>query len=941
MYLTGTVTGAAGATLNVTGFYDVHLQGNNAGFLSDIELNGHSTHGVKLHVNDGSLGSAGLVTAKANGVLMFEEHYNAPPPVAAESGGKIQIKFGRSGGATPFTATMALNDGAIFTNEGAPSESEASGQITLTGEATFQASSNSSRHLHVTGTVGGTGKLIKTGAATLYLSNPANDYSGGTEVRQETLEVTASGALGGGTATVNGSGVLRTNPAGGTGTGALGGCPAVVAENGGVIKINSTEGSASKLILNPLGGLWIEGGSTPMDYTAGGNIEVHSGAILHESIDGVTYAYPALADIIPDGEGNKYLWKGAASFAPGAATTYTVGLGGGGVLKGLAAMSTDCTMNSNVTVVEDHAGDGFSLYSPGGTFKLQGPTFTGSAAGSVTLEGGGSFVLNSAAAVTGSIVTIDCRAASIEVRAAGAMGAGQTLNVHDGSALYLNSSTDTDGFGTSDDPADFAAVNIKSGGMIYDAYHWSSGALTRGTVTVETGAGIYSTNSQNDWAPGAAVIFQPGTQVVLAADAKWQTHLDAEGDVSYVMAGNNALIGAAGTGTIYLDDTSRISGLSTYSKLTTASGAIELASGAVQARVTAENGDGLTLENLIHIPTGTLIVGDTATYGAISGMGEWTDYTQDGTVKLTNAANVIEKIDVQAGTLWCDDTAAAPLGGADIHVGAAGTLNLEPATVLTDQAVTGSGLVRIQGNPTASITKAGGSIDPGGNPTAGVLTFSMTGWSNRGLILATGGGGSRVQLVFDVVGTGTGAGTDYDRLALEDFQGLPNADLTIKLPVPSKDFNPDELAGDTLDIITLADSQDLTGLVTGVDGFATASFSMPGDPGAHYTGTVGYGNQKVTASDIAWTGHKGDATLNDEVDVLDLARLANNFGRTDDDVDWTVADFNLDGEVDVLDLAAIANNFGWSAGGGAPVPEPASLAVLALGAGALLRRRRR
>ncbi len=91
------------------------------------------------------------------------------------------------------------------------------------------------------------------------------------------------------------------------------------------------------------------------------------------------------------------------------------------------------------------------------------------------------------------------------------------------------------------------------------------------------------------------------------------------------------------------------------------------------------------------------------------------------------------------------------------------------------------------------------------------------------------------------------------------------------------------------------------------------------------------------------SAHKGDGDRNEEVDVLDLARLANNFGK--EPAVWNDCDFDFSGKVDVLDLAILANNFGWKAtggaGGDAPVPEPASAALIALGFVVLARRRRR
>ena len=82
----------------------------------------------------------------------------------------------------------------------------------------------------------------------------------------------------------------------------------------------------------------------------------------------------------------------------------------------------------------------------------------------------------------------------------------------------------------------------------------------------------------------------------------------------------------------------------------------------------------------------------------------------------------------------------------------------------------------------------------------------------------------------------------------------------------------------------------------------------------------------------------GDANLDGAVNVFDLAILANNYlasGRA-----WADADFNGDGDVDVFDLAILGNNYLKGPPSADAVPEPTALALLAVTALALIRRRR-
>ena len=96
---------------------------------------------------------------------------------------------------------------------------------------------------------------------------------------------------------------------------------------------------------------------------------------------------------------------------------------------------------------------------------------------------------------------------------------------------------------------------------------------------------------------------------------------------------------------------------------------------------------------------------------------------------------------------------------------------------------------------------------------------------------------------------------------------------------------------------------------------------------------------------IAWGILPGDTNLDRVVDAADYITLKTNLGLTGVEATWAKGNVTgavgVDGTVDWDDLQVLMANFGKTLGEAPATPEPATLGLLAIGALALLRRRRR
>jgi autotransporter-associated beta strand protein len=366
-------------------------------------------------------------------------------------------------------------------------------------------------------------------------------------------------------------------------------------------------------------------------------------------------------------------------------------------------------------------------------------------------------------------------------------------------------------------------------------------------------------------------------------------------------------------------------------------------------------------------PSFTILGGGVGSSGSISGSAALVPNVGGGLIKqgtgnvTLSAANTYSGgTTVNAGTLILSGSVVSPTigvaNGATLTVASAGTI---PSTV----AVTNNGIVNLNGaartigSLSGAATTAAVNLNTtnltvsGGGTYAGSIADSGTnGALTVGAALSVGSvkvGTINANANLQIHGTSKASALNLTGGTGAWTSGL---DLTA-----SKFILESTVSGKTADLARVQEQVNYG--KTHADGIFTTSTLDPHyaiaviDNGVTNLGTFG-GVSADANSVLVGAELLGDANIDGTVNLADLTAVLNNFGATTSA--WTSGNFDGAATIDLTDLAYVLNNMNMTnpnasvdfGSTGTTVsatgtPEPASLAVLATGALALISRRRR
>jgi autotransporter-associated beta strand protein len=306
-----------------------------------------------------------------------------------------------------------------------------------------------------------------------------------------------------------------------------------------------------------------------------------------------------------------------------------------------------------------------------------------------------------------------------------------------------------------------------------------------------------------------------------------------------------------------------------------------------------------------------------------------------GAITLTGSGHVTTNQDATIGSTIASAVGLTKRGPATLTLSGANTYTGGTRVCEGNLDVFGSvcnaagGVVEVSGG--SMVTFYGPASGPGNFPGSGSVRF-LGGYSpgNSPGVIAFGGdltlgGANKLTMELAENDNTNPACPRYDELNVAhnisiggelDLVWTPRAgDVTSKF-------------GGTYDLITYVGQLDGT--------FSVKCGFSAYIAGINYAADAGGGRKAVRLT--LYHLLDGDADLDGQVTRNDLAAVGAGFPCPSPA--WQDGDFDMDGRVTPMDYLAVKENWGRTASGG-PVPEPATLALLAAGAAALLRRRKR
>jgi autotransporter-associated beta strand protein len=329
------------------------------------------------------------------------------------------------------------------------------------------------------------------------------------------------------------------------------------------------------------------------------------------------------------------------------------------------------------------------------------------------------------------------------------------------------------------------------------------------------------------------------------------------------------------------------------------------------------------------------VAGGSGTFdGTIAGSLAFTK-TGSGTQTLSGVNTYTGATTVSGGKLTIDansinGTSGVSIGAAEFNYNSATALSKSVVFTGTGGTLSGTGTIS-----TAVTVTSGNTLAPG----SGVGTLSL----GAGLTIAAGGifnwenNGVNTLGTGDVVNVGgtTTISSTVDTGSQLDLQFAAGTSFSNAFWNTNRSW--EFIAGG----ITAGNLFDASNIDIFIDDVQQGSNNVIPYHGA-FTTAVSGSNLKLVWTTVL----HGDTNSDNVVDAADYIAIKTNFGLTG--IEATLEKGNVtgvmgvDGTVDWDDLQVLMANFGTRSVGGAPAtPEPATLGLLAIGALAILRRRRR